>query len=69
MLGRLTNFGMKFKVIDTNKGPKKDGENVEVVFFYSKLDALGGTLTSDVGLMGATFLTILLRKKESLPST
>ena len=40
-LGEIEGYFHKFKIIYTNRGPKKEGEREEIIFFYGKIATLG----------------------------
>lgn len=40
-LGELAGFSHEVKIIHTNRGPKKDGEQDKIIFFYGKKATLG----------------------------
>jgi hypothetical protein len=39
-IGRMSIFFLEAKIIHTNRGPKKEDKNEEVVFFYGKVATL-----------------------------
>ena len=41
-VGEFEGFFFEVKIIVTNRGPKKEGEKNEVMFFYGKEATLGG---------------------------
>lgn len=65
----MTGFFHEVKIIHTNRGPKKDGENEEVIFFYAKVATLSWDMDICHWIDEGCFSTIPLRLVEIQSST
>ena len=64
--GEFQGFFYMIKIIHTNRGPKKEGEQEDIIFFYGKKTSLGWDRIDGGGRTTGDFSTTLLRKVENL---